>query len=494
MYNRKIEVDFVKDSTYVLDSQSRISNWLYNQLLDACKFDYAENDNKKQLLVDDNLRSLMVSMKDTHPFLRTVNSSPLKGVVDRLLDAYQRFFDGKNKYPKFRSIKNNFFSLIYDEPTKGWKIEEDGVTLHVSLGETMEIKDGVNKSEDKRKNPYVTGKLREKFSLSPDEKVNTFRLCKQQGDRFYAVITIERITTQDLEQKAINKAFNKEKIEHKKKVKVYKADLELFKEAKEKGLALPPKPVKPIAPQKPKFQIPEVLSWLGIDQNHKNFFVGVDHIGNSVEWEKLDVIKYWDNVIDDLKSKRDKCQKKYRTRTSKNGNQYTVHSPRWNYLNAALNRAYHNRREQIKTILYTIAHEIFRRYDAVAIGNYTPTNGTAPFDNMKRSMLNQEKIGEFRRVLEWVAKKLGKIYILVDEHNTTKECCVCGHMQKKDPSIREFTCISCNTPMMRDNNSSVNMAKKAGFNLDLSVVKDKLFEFTNKAKVPVGKRVQWLEN
>ena len=67
--------------------------------------------------------------------------------------------------------------------------------------------------------------------------------------------------------------------------------------------------------------------------------------------------------------------------------------------------------------MYSIAHALYRRYDLVMIGDYTPTNGTAPFDHMKRSMLNQEKIGEFRRILEWVAAKRQKYYVMANERN-----------------------------------------------------------------------------
>ena len=123
------------------------------------------------------------------------------------------------------------------------------------------------------------------------------------------------------------------------------------------------------------------------------------------------------------------------------------------------------------------------------IGDYTPTNGTAPFKNMKRSMLNQEKIGEFRRIVKWVAEKLGKHFLLVNERNTTKECCVCGHKEKKGPNIRTFTCISCKTTIMRDSNAEVNIAKKAGYVLDLNQYKEKLKGFTYKGEARFNKKV-----
>ncbi|ERJ10967.1 zinc ribbon domain-containing protein, partial [Haloplasma contractile] len=53
-----------------------------------------------------------------------------------------------------------------------------------------------------------------------------------------------------------------------------------------------------------------------------------------------------------------------------------------------------------------------------------------------------------------------KAYKQVNEYNTTKACCMCGHKKKKNPDIREFRCENCNHRLNRDINSSVNIAKK----------------------------------
>lgn len=184
----------------------------------------------------------------------------------------------------------------------------------------------------------------------------------------------------------------------------------------------------------------------------------------------------------------------YKKRKTENGTKYTVHSPRWNRINHALNIAYNKRREQIKTALYSISHELYKKYDLVIIGDYTPTNGTAKFKNMKRSMLNQEQIGSFRKTLKWVSEKEGKYYLMVNEKNTTKDCCICGHQEKKSPEIREFICKNCNTTIMRDSNSAVNIAKKANYYLDVEKYKDKLSVFTHTGEALYGRRAQIILN
>ncbi len=468
MYNKKIEVHFSKEDELILDGQSKICNWLYNQLLDAAQKDYKENGNQLKLLEGRNLRNYGVSLKEKHSFLRTVFSSVLKEPATRLQKSFQNFFEGNTKYPRFRSWKKKWFSLVFDEPNKGWEVQNEGTRISISLGDIPHMP-----KEKGKKNPSIMGILQEKFELQQGELLKTFQLCKQQGDRFYAVFTIERCSPKELE--------------FKQEMTVYRKQYHL---AKKQEKELPPKPVL----EEEKVEIPSNVSWIALDPNHQNFFVGVDREGNTVEFQKLSMIKYWDQKIDALKSKRDVCEKKYRTRKTEHGNRYTVHSPRWNRINGALNRAYHKRREQTKTALYTIAHELYRRYDLVIIGDYTPTNGTAPFDPMKRSMLNQEKIGEFRKVLEWVARKINKHYLLANERNTTKECCGCGHKEKKGPSIRQFVCVRCGMEIMRDTNAGVNIAKKVGYVLDVETYKHKLKNITHKGEAKVGQNISWAEN
>lgn len=467
IYNRKIEVEFKQEDIFILDGQSKICNWFYNQLLDACRNDYKYNGGAKKLLSGRNLRNYGTSLKEEHKFLNTVFSSVLKEPSTRLKKAYEKFFKEGAGYPKYRSWKKKWFSLVFDEPNKGWEVKEDGKTLSVSLGNIPNLP-----KEKGKQNPSVLGILKEKLELEENELLKTFSLVKQQG-KFYAIFTVEKCSIEELEFKDI--------------MSKYRKDCNL---AKKESRELPEKPVF----EKEEIIIPEDSKWIALDPNHKNFFVGVDYKGDSIEFKKLQMVKYWDKVIDNLKSKRDICQKNYRKRKTENGTKYTIHSPRWNRLNHALNIAYNKRREQIKTALFSISHELYKQYDLVIIGDYTPTNGTAPFKNMKRSMLNQEQIGSFRKTLKWVAEKENKYYLMVSEKNTTKNCCVCGNQEKKAPDVRKFTCESCKTIIMRDSNSAVNIAKKANFCLDIEKYKHKLNLFTYTGKALYGRKTQIILN
>jgi putative transposase len=188
----KIGLELDEATGRVLDSQSKICNWLYNRLLERA------NDLKQQFKASggqDNeaartvyskrgLRDLVPGLKEEFPFLRTVYSSPLKNAALRLsasIREYQKSHKGQRKggakvnWPKFRSWKSKWFSLLYDEPWKGYSL--DGQNLTLSLGVDQ---DGTQMQ--------VTMRLAEPLAY---EQVKSLRIVKEMG-RFYAVFTVLR--------------------------------------------------------------------------------------------------------------------------------------------------------------------------------------------------------------------------------------------------------------------------------------------------------------
>ena len=116
----------------ILDSQSKIANWLYNKLLEqanALRKQYRETQDKQvglTLYTERGLRNLIPGLKAQHPFVKVVYSSVLKNAALRLSKAIRDYQDGKHgrranivNWPRFRAWKRNWFSLQYDEP---WKL------------------------------------------------------------------------------------------------------------------------------------------------------------------------------------------------------------------------------------------------------------------------------------------------------------------------------------------------------------------------------------
>ena len=86
----KILLQVGEGEAAVLDSQSRIANWLYNTLLEranALRTQYRASQDKtvgKTLSTERGLRNLIPALKELHPFLKSVYSSPLKNAALRL--------------------------------------------------------------------------------------------------------------------------------------------------------------------------------------------------------------------------------------------------------------------------------------------------------------------------------------------------------------------------------------------------------------------------
>ena len=145
----KLLLDPITEDTSVIDGQSRICNWLYNHLVEKATLfrrEFCETQNSdtaKMLYTKRGLRNLLPKIKQEKPFLKVVHSSPLKNTALRLTNAiqsHQKSKKGKRKgkllgWPKFRSWKEKWFSLFYDEPGKGFNVQDNILTLSLGIGQ-----------------------------------------------------------------------------------------------------------------------------------------------------------------------------------------------------------------------------------------------------------------------------------------------------------------------------------------------------------------------
>jgi putative transposase len=397
----KIPLLIGEQEASMLDGQSRIANWLYNQLLEMAnglRQQYREHQDPavgRQLYTERGLRDLIPALKVQHPFLKTVYSSPLKNAALRLsaaIRSYQHGKKGKRKkavnWPRFRAWKRSWFTLQYDEPFKGYDLE--GRSLHLSLG-----KDAANKQL------HVTLTLSE--ALPHWVKREHIRQCRivKEGHIYSVVFTVER---------------------------------ELAR-----GRA--------------------VMKVVALDPNHKNFAYAVGTDGQATEINNPYFLKTLDKRIDRLKAKRDRKKKKAKRITREDGSAFWLPSRQWRYLNARLQEVYRKRREQTKQFLYTVANRLYHDYDAVGIGDYVP-HGSGITRQMRRSMNTQSLNRRFKQVLSWVALRSGKAYLEWEEGGSTRTCHECGYVvQEGIPTVvREWDCPNetCRTHHIRDENAARN--------------------------------------
>jgi len=398
----KLRLQVDEESGRILDSQSRKCNWLYNHLLERAnrlREQYREKPGEeisRILYTRRGLRNLLPELKNEKKFLKTVHSSPLKNTALRLSESIQTYQKVRKRgdpgrgWPKFRSWKADWFSLLYDEPKKGWKLK--GKRLRLSLG--------VGKD---RKRRFLELELGDARALR-GKKIRNLRIVCQSGI-YSAVFTVERELPEG-------------------------------------------KPIKKV---------------MAIDPNHKNLGYGVGTDGRAIEIESPWWLKNYDRRIDELKAKRDRCVKKSRLVDvldedgKETGKQYWESSRRWKKFDTTLKRALAKHRDQTKTFLYTVANGLLRKYDLVAIGDYTPRGGGIT-RAMKRAMNNRSLIGRFKEVVSWCAAKSGKFYCEYSEEGTTRTCHKTGfRVEGGIPlSRRVWSCPGCGDVHIRDENAALN--------------------------------------
>jgi len=405
----KLNLELSPDDERIIEGQMKICNWLYNQLVQRAnelRDSYVQNQDAevaKTLYGNRGLRNLVPALKETHLFLKSVHSSPLKNTalqLTRAIQDYQKSRKGKRQgkptgWPSFRSHKVKPFSLLYDEPGKGFKLE--GRTLRLSLGQT---------SEGRR--IYVTGTVEKPLSSFDDAEIKQLRI-KREHDRYFAVFSVVR-------------------------------------------------KFRPESRQGASAQAPQVIA---LDPNHKNLAYGVDSSGQAIEIVNFRGTKYFDREIDRVKSKRDLCQRKSIPVTEDGKFIYFKPSRRYQRLQKTHRRLLQKRRDQTKLMLQTIANFLCKHYSVIAIGDYTPRGGGIS-KSMRRGMNNQSLIGRFKLVLKWVAARSGRIYIEWPEHGSTRTCSECGYKLATGltPDIRRWDCPACGTHHLRDENAAINGLKQ----------------------------------
>jgi len=148
LFTQKIQLNLTEEQEKLLDSQSKICNWLYNKFLEIEQTAY-EMEGKYIGYFNHN-RSFS-AFKNEHPFLKVVHSQVLKETLRRLHKAYEKFFSDlkegrKTGRPKFRSWKRKWMSLVYplDAGIKSIGQYSIQITFGKKAGKQLRIVVGLN--------------------------------------------------------------------------------------------------------------------------------------------------------------------------------------------------------------------------------------------------------------------------------------------------------------------------------------------------------------
>lgn len=184
---------------------------------------------------------------------------------------------------------------------------------------------------------------------------------------------------------------------------------------------------------------------LGIDFSVKHFFVSTDDT----------IVPNMNRILPSKKNKNliSKRRKNYARSEENSKNQ---ERKRLLYV-----KSVHKMKLRRKQYFYMLAHQIFNRYNAVAVE-------TLELRKMKEKrnyakMITNECFYEFENVLKEVALKEGKRVIKIPKwYPSSKMCYHCG-AEKKDLKVyeKEWICPNCGKRIIRDKNAAFNIRKKA---------------------------------
>ncbi len=406
----KLQLEACEDNGFfMLDGQSRICNWLYNHLLEyvnSIKATALETNNLKLIRTiysKRGLRNHIPNLKKEHYFLKSVHSSPLKNAALRLSSSIQ---DRQKSKKGKRRGKITGWPKFRSWQRSWFSLQYDEPNKGFKVtGDILHLSFG---TDEKKKRLSAKFRLQDAHRLHGYD-IRNLRIVKQAG-KYFAIFTVQ---VQVPEKKPVQRA-------------------------------------------------------IALDPNHKNFAYGFDTDGNAIEIAAPRWLKTTDIQLDELKSKRDRCRKKSKKlpvvdlKGQPTGKEYFQPSRRWQKLQSAIDKKLHKRQEQTKTFMYTLAHDLCRSYDLIAIGNYTP-HGNGITRAMRRSMNNRSLNKRFKETLSWVAEKSGKTFIEYDEKGTTRTCHACGSVVEGGlhVSIRQWKCSQCSTDHLRDENSAILGLRKS---------------------------------
>lgn len=109
----KVQVDFTKAQEILVHKTFGCTRLVYNEYLGNRQDFYKQNG--KSLSPNTYKKEVLNPSKKTEEreFLKEVDKNALENALVNVQDAYDRFFKGQNRYPKFKSKKARKKSIYY---------------------------------------------------------------------------------------------------------------------------------------------------------------------------------------------------------------------------------------------------------------------------------------------------------------------------------------------------------------------------------------------
>lgn len=147
-------------------------------------------------------------------------------------------------------------------------------------------------------------------------------------------------------------------------------------------------------------------------------------------------------------------------------------SLRWEQARLNLVRKHEDIANRRSDWFWKLAHKLTDQFDVLCFETLN-LKGMQRFWGRKISDL---ALGEFLKILEWVAKKKGKQVVYVDRwYPSSKTCSACGHvLESLTLATRWWHCPECHAGHDRDENASVNIKMGGVLSIGLGDVRQAL--------------------
>ena len=188
---------------------------------------------------------------------------------------------------------------------------------------------------------------------------------------------------------------------------------------------------------------------VAFDLGIKTLAVGVNEQGRIYHIGGFKGSRWYNKQPDTIRSKRDRCKKGSR---------------RYKHLSKVYKRVSEKKRNKQRDSLHKASHLISHRLveRTVVVGDLSQRQMVMQEHQERNRYLNRAVYNEwglytFLQMLIYKCQLAGKDLQFLDEHNTSKTCSGCGHLQPMPLWKRTYHCAECGLIRDRDENSAVNI-------------------------------------
>ena len=117
-------------------------------------------------------------------------------------------------------------------------------------------------------------------------------------------------------------------------------------------------------------------------------------------------------------------------------------------------------RNQRKDFTHKLSSHLVKTYDTIVFEKLQIKNMVKNHHLAKS--ISDAGWGQLIEYTKFKAEYAGRVVFLVNPRNTSKECSMCGHIQKMPLSQRTYNCPECGNHMDRDHNAAINILQLIG--------------------------------